>query len=358
MNKRQRQQADFNMVHRGTGASNAIARISSTVHAMAARANGALGKGEPGPDLALKRHDRAVTDNGKSGVEALDGSLSIRTPDESGIAGEPGSTLEQLGAPRRDVPDAEPSSPLVNQDEGEEKEPPPCFLPFDQYVRWAVETDREHRQAMQEACAWESPLFHFMRLVKAHGQMDAMKGKRACLEVEAVILGWYSKATRKLADVWMDYLEVERVEAVAEFCGAWDKIKVVPGRDPFMTAMNRAKSKPLGLSAELMEDRPDAYPGFISLAGWLQVLMSPGTILLPVERLAELQGVSPITISRYRTWGKEDRFLKEVVPAVFRSKGKKGRATEFMFDVSRWRLLMEAARPGTAEAFQAAQGIK
>jgi hypothetical protein len=51
--------------------------------------------------------------------------------------------------------------------------------------------------------------------------------------------------------------------------------------------------------------------------------------------VAELLGVEPMTITRYRRWAVQDGLLKEVKPYVFRGKGGAGKAAEYEFDLTR-----------------------
>jgi hypothetical protein len=61
-----------------------------------------------------------------------------------------------------------------------------------------------------------------------------------------------------------------------------------------------------------------------------------------------------MTVSRYRKWGQENSYLKEVKAHAYKGKGRGGKATEFRFNVGRFHILREAAQEGTAESFDAA----
>jgi hypothetical protein len=152
-------------------------------------------------------------------------------------------------------------------------------------------------------------------------------------------------------DDWERWLDVSREDAHAEFYGAWDQVRFLPGRMPLESALEYADRLPLELNAETREGRPEGYQRFISIAGWLQVGMGDRNILLPVEDLAEALGVQPMTVSRYRKWAEEDGFLKQVKGHVYKGKGRGGKATEFRFKVGRFPILREAAQEGTAESF-------
>jgi hypothetical protein len=83
-----------------------------------------------------------------------------------------------------------------------------------------------------------------------------------------------------------------------------------------------------------------------SIAGWLQVVIGDRNILLPVADLAEILGVQKMTVSRYRKWAIADGLLKEVAPAAHHPKARKGKATEFRFNVERVPMLKERAAGG------------
>jgi hypothetical protein len=84
------------------------------------------------------------------------------------------------------------------------------------------------------------------------------------------------------------------------------------------------------------------------------VIVGNQNITLPCENLAELMNVSAMTISRYRNWAVKDGYLRRVKEHKFSSRGQ-GNATEFRFDVSRWRCLDEKAQQGTASGFQGSE---
>ncbi len=149
------------------------------------------------------------------------------------------------------------------------------------------------------------------------------------------------------------WFDVSLEDAQAEFFGAWDKVRYLPGFDPLRNALEHARRKPLQLKPETAARRPDGYAAFVSIAGWLQVGAGDRNILLPFEDLGDMLGVEPMTISRYRRWAKEDGFLKEVKPYEFHGKGGGGKAAEFRFDVPRFPVLRDTARDGTSESFMA-----
>jgi hypothetical protein len=75
--------------------------------------------------------------------------------------------------------------------------------------------------------------------------------------------------------------------------------------------------------------------------------MGDRSILLPVEKVAEVLGVSAMSISRYRQLAIRDGYLRTVHKY---SRGKQ-LATESRFDVSRFKVLQEKAQSGTETSF-------
>jgi hypothetical protein len=226
-------------------------------------------------------------------------------------------------------------------------------LPFAEYLARSVE---EHHRQEEENEEWQSPLFYFVRLVRSHPDMLTMTARQAFQAVEDVMRIWQArlpKAQRRLS-VWAHWLQVEREDAEAEFLGVWDHVRYLVGRTPLEIAIDQAVAHPLGILEKHRAARPEGYARFIAIAGWLQVTMGDNRILLPVEELAERLHVTPMTISRYRRWAKEDGYLKETKSYEFHGKGKTNKATHFRFNVSLWKILTETSQTGSKESFDGA----
>ena len=75
--------------------------------------------------------------------------------------------------------------------------------------------------------------------------------------------------------------------------------------------------------------------------------MGDRAILLPVDRLSEMLGVKPMTITRYRQTAERDEYLRVVKEHSYSKK----LATEFRFDVSRFSVLQDRVQKGTEDCF-------
>ncbi len=218
---------------------------------------------------------------------------------------------------------------------------------------------------------WQSPVWKFAWLLRGHSEMGKYRDKpvKAVLLVEGVFASWsrYQKSAGKEplfgfdadCDCWKEWWNEPMVDARSTFLDAWSKARFTPGQGPLQQAHAEARRMRLLLPDELLEIRPARgkgnrdetdYEFFISIAGHLQVIMGDRNIALPCRAIGELLSVSRMTVSRYRAWGIEDKFLVVAKAHKFRSRGR-GDATEFRFDVSLCDVLSRKAQPGTQASF-------
>jgi hypothetical protein len=205
-------------------------------------------------------------------------------------------------------------------------------MSLDEYLDSACEANHQSIEARDYSDPWQSPLFEFTWLAKGHPQMKDLTAPQALRRVE----DWLMRDREGSRDqAWLDKFSVVGVgdaeDARAEFIDVWGKIKFPPGCSPLATALERAKQ--CGL--EPVDCPTDGYADFISVAGHLQALRGPNPILLPCHKLAELLGLSHMTIARYREWAVKDGHLRITRAHKFGSH----EATEFRFDLSRYAAL-------------------
>jgi hypothetical protein len=204
---------------------------------------------------------------------------------------------------------------------------------------------------------WSSPVYNFARACRAHPQLAKLHSKDdpedaavAALDiVDRVVSSW-----KPDGGAWQKYFGVaSEADARTEFLDAWVKARRALGPTAVQDAAMRAKAQPIILDAKLVKKRGGKeYIDFISLAGWLQVVVGDRNIELPEKLLGEHFGVAPRTIGRYRNWAIDDGFLKFMNPHKRPGPGGKGgRATEFRFDVSRVDMLKNAAHENAAAVF-------
>ena len=138
-----------------------------------------------------------------------------------------------------------------------------------------------------------------------------------------------------------------------EFIDLWDRVRFFDGQNPLDQALAKARAWPLSAGGA---HRMPKFNRFISLAGWLQVTMGDRAICLPCRKVAELLKTTPNMVSLWRRMAISEGFLKVVRSHTFRSQGK-SEATDFRFDVSRWKCLSKVAQCGCGVAFDLAEFI-
>lgn len=193
----------------------------------------------------------------------------------------------------------------------------------------------------------DSPVYWFVFYLRAHPAMDDYLSR----PIEAF------KLIEKSGPHDFSWFGLDRVEALAMFCDLFETIRFRPGQPPLEQARDRARADRLKLSDDLRAIRPiddrdprseEDYEFFISLAGWLQVVVGNRPFQLPTRNVAELMGVSPMTVTRYRRLAVKDKFV-----SVTQEHSKAHRlATEFRFNTSAFDALAEKAARGTADMFE------
>ncbi len=203
-------------------------------------------------------------------------------------------------------------------------QPPDTTLKEPAYVQGAAEyvldaTDRGRIPDFQIT-------FQFVRILKAHPTICELPTRTA----------W--ELTRRHAVAFGGGSDPE--DAEAEFFDAWDSVRLPAGVNPLDEALRRARQTPLGLF-QGGKERPNGYKLFISLAGWLCVVIGSDRIKLPCEAVAAVLGVTPMTISRYRKFAIVDGYLIKLMNNQLKVCGDDV-ATTFRFKVECWKILQEA----------------
>ncbi len=160
-------------------------------------------------------------------------------------------------------------------------------LTLEEFVAAACDISRgAHEDAKPE---WKSSTWEFARLLKGRKEFSGIDAKSALDLVD-----W------KLTDFDDD----EKLQFFAE----WGIVRCKAGENSLTKAFELAKQRPL-----FEGDRFKRFGQFISLAGWLQVIVGENTdIFLPIDSLADLLETSTSTISTYRRIAERQKYIKKV----------------------------------------------
>jgi len=202
-------------------------------------------------------------------------------------------------------------------------------LPLGAYVRQVLDFSETLNE---EQCngAWHSPVFHFARFCKAHQSIMKLPDDEALQAVESVMLSWDDLPLG--SDPWKHYFAYvdDADSARIDFMYSWNSVRHIPFHDVVDQALRLAEERPV----KAPHERGKLYDRFISLAGWLKVLMMGKPILLPTRKIAALLSCDQRTVSRLRKLAIQDGILTVLKEHTFRSNGK-SESTEFEFIVPR-----------------------
>lgn len=160
--------------------------------------------------------------------------------------------------------------------------------------------------------SWQSPAWDFGRFAKAHRELSGLDSGSALRKVKDAIG----------AGFWRDHLNMEPVDAEAAFEDIWTGCTSIPGHDPVMGAIAKAREK--------MDAGSTEFDLFLAVARHLQRLAGDKPIMLPVHLLAQRLGCLPMTISRFRKKAIRDGQV-QVVKEHSYCAGGRGEATKFRY---------------------------
>lgn len=199
------------------------------------------------------------------------------------------------------------------------KEEIPTYLPLDQFTEWAASKNRATYESPSRGGVFRSPMWEFVRLMKAHPDLRALSAKDA-----------YAKIASFLC--WNRFPHSE--DPMMEFLTTWDKIRVPAGDDILVNAFTLAKERQLRVKDSVS---PNCLL-ILTTAFHLQRLRPDDYINLPVERLGKLLNVNPRTISMYLAWAKKHGYLSQ------RTKGH-----AFSHQAARYKFRQDYFDPATLE---------
>jgi len=162
-------------------------------------------------------------------------------------------------------------------------------LPLHEYTRMAEEY--AFTNSPEDGEQWRSLTWDFTRLLKLHPKLNRLSAEEAVQTIP-----WQLT----------DFAEDEQLQVLLE----WDRVKYLPGQTPFDVALSLAAQKPL-TPKRCKGGRSALYGSFISLCGWLQVLVGEGEpIYLPVRKTAKALNCTKDMISTFRSLAVKDGFLQ------------------------------------------------
>jgi hypothetical protein len=239
--------------------------------------------------------------------------------------------------------------------------------PFGQFLAQAYEVDRKRWwDGITEE--WQDRIFYFAWLVRGHPEMEKYlkRPKEAFRVVESSLRNWTLMRRREGKEPefgyikgkpWEEWFETPAVDARAAWVDCWERARFRPGEGPLQQAVKAARAMRLLLPPAIIEIRPTGEPRdeqdyefFIGIAGHLQVVNGDQPIRLPCANIGEIMQVSKMTVSRYRKWGVEDKFLVVVREHEFRSRGG-GSATEYRFNTDMYQALRDKTQQGTGASY-------
>lgn len=198
---------------------------------------------------------------------------------------------------------------------------------------------------------WESDLWAFTRTAKAYPSWSGLSPAEALRTIESIVLGWPTNTIddhgmgrgARIGERWVEWLAIESEDGRVELLTNWDKVRFLPGRDPVDNAIERAEREPLDFDPDNITLNTDGYKRFLSVAGWLQVVVGSDHIKLPVRLMGARLGVTRNTANGYCNAALADGYLELKREARHRHGGR-SLAREYVFDVQRFDCLADAMK--------------
>lgn len=187
-------------------------------------------------------------------------------------------------------------------------------LSLSEYTKLAC--DIGHTEETEYDGEWKSTVWDFTRLMKGYPTLTQLSAHKASAKIDWSVT---------------DFDGEERIRFLQE----WGSVKYLPGQGAVETALVIAKQKPLTMD-NIETGESGLYVDFISLCGWLQILVGEGKkFYLPVRKISEALNCKKDFVSVLRKIAVTDGFL------TIREEHTAHRATRFTFDVVRFPCLRE-----------------
>ena len=157
------------------------------------------------------------------------------------------------------------------------------------YLRRAWQHNQETYREPKQGEPFRTPLFEFVRAVKAHAELGEMEAFAAADTIEPYFANWLGDRD---FEVWSSVFPWSD-DPRSEFIDTWQKIKWPHAY--VERAVEAVKICPLFPKQAFSK----TYAEFVSIAGHLQRSVA-GPILLPCRKIAGVLGCKPTSVSRYR----------------------------------------------------------
>jgi hypothetical protein len=185
-------------------------------------------------------------------------------------------------------------------------------LPLRKFVAEAADISTREASLKTDSNEWKSTTWEFVRLLKTHPRLMCLTADEALEEIPWSVT---------------DFGEDEQLTFLAE----WTRVRILPGVPPLKWAVTLADQHPLEPKRKFK-----AYNKFISLAGWLQVVVGPDVpIFLPVRSVGDIIGKSHTTVATMCRLAVSDGLLSLVRRAT------PMHATRYRFALERFEVLRD-----------------
>jgi hypothetical protein len=221
-------------------------------------------------------------------------------------------------------------------------------LALAEYVAAAVEWHSHDRKA-GKGRKWTTPLWGFIRVLKAHPDLKGRDAMAAIDLVERVFKFWPTGGD----DPWRHWTGGGADEAREQIAFAWTRILYTPGCGLLDEAVERARQHQLPIPPA-HAITPD-YVRFLSVAGWLQVAVGDREIFLPCQKVSVAmfgEDGKHQNVSRWIGVAKSQGYLCRVRFGRYGAgvHPSSRTADELRFDVTLFPVLMEAINRRSPEA--------
>jgi len=188
-----------------------------------------------------------------------------------------------------------------------------------------IEADDEERRS-----TWRTPLFRFVRAVKAHPELIALDAGEALETVEAELRRINEADPWSVLQVELSERTPEREEVQEEFLLTWHRVRVPHGSQPLQQAARLAADYPLPAEILGPKDKLETYRRVLSLCWWFACIRG-GRFFLSCRRVAAMTGIGHDRSNKLLNLAVAEGWLR--VARKWPAKARQ--ATEYEFHIER-----------------------